>query len=86
MKFYFENVNSYEIRGMSLFIAIDSLKKEYVCKLIDLSSFRPMAFDRAKGKGRDFGLIKGIESLIAILTVIQNADMQLTEESKRAKR
>ena len=71
---------------MSLFIATDSLKEEYVCKLIDLSSFRPMAYDRARGKGRDHGLMTGIESLIAILTVIQNTNMEHMVEFKPDKR
>ena len=45
---------------MSLFIAIDMRKREYVCKLIDLCSFKEI------GK-RDEGLVKGIESLLVIL-------------------
>ena len=63
MKEYFTKVNLHEIRGMSLFIAIDSVKKEYVCKLIDLVSFKRMVFEDPKNPERDQGLIKGILSL-----------------------
>ena len=67
MEEYFVKINNHEIRGMSLFIAIDSLKQEYICKLIDLCSLKPIAFDDVKGMGRDEGLITGIKSIKRIL-------------------
>ena len=67
MEEYFVKINNHEIRGMSLFIAIDSLKQEYICKLIDLCSLKPIAFDDVKGMGRDEGLITGLQSIKRIL-------------------
>ena len=36
---YFEEVNEHYIRGMSLFIVVDTEQKAYTVKLIDLASF-----------------------------------------------
>mmetsp|Transcript_1594 Transcript_1594/g.2266 ORF Transcript_1594/g.2266 Transcript_1594/m.2266 type:complete len:249 (+) Transcript_1594:82-828(+) len=57
---YFENDNTYTIRGMSLFIVIDSLKEEYFVKLIDLVSMDPTG-------ECDVGLVKGCQSLMTLL-------------------
>ena len=42
MAAFFKNENVHIIRGMSLFIVIDSMKRDYVCKLIDLVSVEPI--------------------------------------------
>ena len=36
---YFTEVNEHIMRGMSLFIVVDSQKRNYVVKLIDFASF-----------------------------------------------
>ena len=60
---------------MSIFIVIDSEKKNYVCKLIDLVSFEPLAsFQDGPTLKRDQGLIKGTKSLIDILENIRDED------------
>ena len=69
LKEYFSKENVHEIRGMSLFIAIDSVKQKYVCKLIDLSSFKRMVFKDINNPERDQGLIKGV---VTLKTVLQN--------------
>ena len=56
------------MRGMSLFIAIDSKKKNYLVKLIDLSSFEHI--DQKDGPNRDEGLIKGTTKLLSMLEEI----------------
>ena len=65
---YFKDVNEHQIRGMSIFIVIDTEKKSYTVKLIDLSSFEEICQDGQQIK-RDDGVSKGLESLIRILDV-----------------
>ena len=67
MKEYFTKENVHEIRGMSLFIAIDSVKQRYVCKLIDLVSFKRIVFEDIDNPVRDQGLIKGVCTLKNVL-------------------
>ena len=55
------------MRGMSLFIVIDSEKKAYEAKLIDLASFEEMPREGEATSGRDEGLIKGIASLLCLI-------------------
>ena len=64
---YFTKENVHEIRGMSLFIAIDSVKQRYVCKLIDLVSFKRIVFEDIDNPARDQGLIKGVCTLKNVL-------------------
>ena len=74
MKRYFTNENVHEIRGMSLFIAIDSVQQRYVCKLIDLVSFKRLVFEDPKNPERDQGLIKGIVTLKSVLENIMEGN------------
>ena len=62
---YFKNVNEHTIRGMSLFIVIDSRKQNYGVSLIDLVSMSHI--DQSEGPKRDDGLIKGFNSLLDIV-------------------
>ena len=66
---YFKDVNEHTIRGMSLFIVIDSRKQNYGVSLIDLVSMSHI--DQAEGPKRDDGLIKGFNSLLDIVGEIQ---------------
>ena len=68
---YFTDDNEHEIRGMSAFIVIDSEKKDYLLKLIDLTSFEHIPQD--DGPNRDEGLKKGTISLLAMIDELQNA-------------
>ena len=43
---YFKEENEHIIRGMSVFFVVDSEKKNYVCKLIDLVSFEHLPEDK----------------------------------------
>lgn len=70
---YFQNYNKHTIRGMSLFVVVDSHKEDYLVKLIDLVSMEPT------GKS-DEGLIKGCQSFMALLR-----DM-ITEEERNTKK
>jgi len=54
---------------MSLFIAIDSAKENYICKLIDLVSVKPQ-----ESSFRDEGLVKGCDSLLGMIESIKNND------------
>ena len=58
---YFTNDNEHIIRGMSVFIVIDSAQKAYACKLIDLVSFEELPKDKLEE--RDQGVIKGLVTL-----------------------
>ena len=62
---YFKDVNEHTIRGMSLFIVIDSQKENYGASLIDLVSMDHIS--QEEGPQRDEGLIKGFNSLLEIL-------------------
>ena len=62
---YFRDVNEHYIRGASLFIVVDTNKKAYDVKLIDLASFEEIPED-AESK-RDEGIVKGIESLLKMI-------------------
>ena len=53
---------------MSLFIAIDQHKREYVCKLIDLCSFKEIG-------QQDEGVVKGIESLLVIMKKLKERSL-----------
>ena len=64
---YFETSNLHYIRGMSVFIAVDTEKKSQVVKLIDLSSFELIPQENFGSIQRDDGIIKGLESLIKLL-------------------
>lgn len=70
---YFQNDNTYTIRGMSLFIVVDSHKQEYLVKLIDLVSMDPTGT-------RDEGLIKGCQSLMELLEEINNKNEKNGDE------
>ena len=63
----FDDVKDYELQGMSLFIAMHTAKTEYICRLINLSSIKPIAPDKSKGIARDNGAIKGIKSIRGIV-------------------
>ena len=69
---YFKEENEHIIRGMSVFIVVDSAKKGYVCKLIDLVSFEHLPEDERKD--RDQGIIKGLVNLIQVLQNIHDDD------------
>ena len=62
---YFANVNEHSIKGMSLFIVVDSVKEEYLVKLIDLVSMTHI--DQENGPARDDGVTKGCNSLIDLI-------------------
>ena len=62
---YFTDDNEHTMRGMSLFVVIDSEKQAYLVKLIDLSSFEQIP--QEDGPNRDDGLIKGTTSLLSML-------------------
>ena len=66
---YFKEVNEHTIRGMSLFIVIDSHKQNYGVSLIDLVSMDQIPQD--EGPKRDDGLIKGFHTLLDIIGEIQ---------------
>ena len=66
---FFKNTNEHTIRGMSVFIVIDSANQKYLVKLIDLVSMIPISQD--DGPSRDEGLIKGFNTLLDIIGEIQ---------------
>ena len=74
---YFQEENMHEIHGMSILIVIDSAKKSYVCKLIDLVDLQPNKYFAESNSGpikRDQGVIKGIKSILRILDCIRDGD------------
>jgi hypothetical protein len=52
---FFDNENTFELRGVSLFVVMDHVKKDYRAVLIDLTSFEDTG---AKDEGFVFGLRK----------------------------
>ena len=66
---FMKNTNEHEIRGMSIFIIIDSIKQLYTVKIIDLVSFEQIPQD--EGPVRDEGVIKGFNSLLDLMAEIQ---------------
>jgi hypothetical protein len=50
---FFDNENTFELRGVSLFVVMDHVKKDYRAVLIDLTSFEDTG---AKDEGFVFGL------------------------------
>ena len=73
---YFKEVNEHTIRGMSLFIVIDSHKKNYGVSLIDLVSMDQIP--QVDGPKRDDGLIKGFSTLNDIMI-----DIEMESEEER---
>ena len=67
---YFTDDNEHTMRGMSLFVVVDSEKKSYSVKLIDLSSFEHIP--QEDGPNRDEGLIKGTTKLLSMLEELEN--------------
>ena len=65
---------------MSLFIVVDSLKEEYLVKLIDLVSMTHI--DQGNGPVRDYGMIKGCDSLIELIGEIAEEDAEANEEDE----
>ena len=55
-----DEVKDYELQGTSLFIAMHTAKTEYICKLINFGSIKPIDPDAPKGIARDNGVTKGI--------------------------
>ena len=63
---YFKELNEHYMRGMSLFIVVDSRTKQYVVKLIDFASFEQIPQDGEESK-RDEGIVKGISSILTMI-------------------
>ena len=53
------------MRGMSVFIVVDSEQQAYSVKLIDLSSLELIS--QEDGPNRDDGLIKGTTTLLSMI-------------------
>ena len=60
---YFQESNVHTIRGMSLFMVVDSKAKKYALYMIDLASLEKIEGDQQ----HDEGLIFGVQNLIKLL-------------------
>ena len=75
MLYFFEKDCEYYMRGTSVLIVVDSKKKLYDVKLIDLESFEHIYQNYGVNVGpqeRDDGLINGLRNLISELEQIEN--------------
>ena len=65
---YFEEDNTRQIRGMSVFIVADSAQRSYGLKCIDLISLEPLPEpEEGKPQPRDEGLIHGVKTLLEMI-------------------